>query len=521
MAQNERQGIEAAGRRGAGEADAGRRTAARRARPQTPPPPVTAQVVHGARTRGESGPGRVSAEGRALPPRELGRLHRILRGEPVRPLPPAERGHGPSLLRKRRARARARSVASVRGSCLTSTSTNATASCVINADLPGVRPEDFRVGIEESGPGARGRAAESSRTRPAVGCVASRGPTAPSAGSCRCPRGASVEAAEARFENGVLEITIPLQQQAAAPGDWRSSPAAPEAPPRGTDRRRPDAALSPSPGRRPLPTVRADQSGGGASTSRDLRHRARRRDLPRRGADPALFPVHRHPPHPGAGAGARGCSSSPGRGAASGSPPPASRCARSPSGSGIRSSPCAEAAEELRDGGAGRGRARRGRASGQHPGQPGARLRSPRPAPRLRLRLEVSGTATLSRRVGGRAAGVRGGLPAPGLARPDLSALLPPADGAPAPEPPSPGPGASDPRTRPRRSQACSSPSTGAPTGKRRRSRSGRRGVQVDCAVEMGGTGALRSAVRDGLGIALVPVEGSGCAPGRASASAP
>ena len=28
------------------------------------------------------------------------------------------------------------------------------------------------------------------------------------------PQGANVEAAEARFENGVLEITIPLQQQA-------------------------------------------------------------------------------------------------------------------------------------------------------------------------------------------------------------------------------------------------------------------------------------------------------------------
>ena len=32
------------------------------------------------------------------------------------------------------------------------------------------------------------------------------------------------------------------------------------------------------------------------------------------------------------------------------------------------------------------------------------------------------------------------------------------------------------------------------------------RGVQVECPLEIGSTGAVRAAVRDGLGIALVPV---------------
>jgi len=83
---------------------------------------------------------------------------------------------------------------------------------VVNADLPGVRPEDFQVEIENDALVLQGeRRSEQEDTRGGIRR------SERSYGTFRrvipIPPGANVEAAEARFENGVLEITIPLPQQ--------------------------------------------------------------------------------------------------------------------------------------------------------------------------------------------------------------------------------------------------------------------------------------------------------------------
>jgi HSP20 family protein len=85
----------------------------------------------------------------------------------------------------------------------------------VRADLPGLRPEDFHVDIEDDALVLQGeRRSEREDTRGGVRRVER------SHGSFRrvipLPQGANLEAADARFENGVLEIEIPLQQQSKA-----------------------------------------------------------------------------------------------------------------------------------------------------------------------------------------------------------------------------------------------------------------------------------------------------------------
>jgi HSP20 family protein len=86
---------------------------------------------------------------------------------------------------------------------------------LVRADLPGVRPEDFHVDIEDDALVLQGeRRSEREETRGGVRRVER------SHGTFRriipLPQGANVEAADAKFENGVLEIEIPLQQQSKA-----------------------------------------------------------------------------------------------------------------------------------------------------------------------------------------------------------------------------------------------------------------------------------------------------------------
>jgi HSP20 family protein len=83
---------------------------------------------------------------------------------------------------------------------------------VVRADLPGVNPDDFRVDIEDDAlvlQGERRTVREDTRG----GIRRSER----SYGSFRrvipLPPGVNPEAVEARFENGVLEIEMPLQQQ--------------------------------------------------------------------------------------------------------------------------------------------------------------------------------------------------------------------------------------------------------------------------------------------------------------------
>jgi HSP20 family protein len=83
---------------------------------------------------------------------------------------------------------------------------------LVRADLPGVRPDDFHVDVEDNALVLQGeRRSEREESRGGVRRVER------SHGSFRrvipLPQGANVEAADARFENGVLEIEIPVQQE--------------------------------------------------------------------------------------------------------------------------------------------------------------------------------------------------------------------------------------------------------------------------------------------------------------------
>jgi HSP20 family protein len=83
---------------------------------------------------------------------------------------------------------------------------------LVRADLPGVRPDDFRVDVEDDALVLQGeRRIEREETHGGVRRVER------SQGSFRriipLPQAANLEAAEARFENGVLEITIPVQKE--------------------------------------------------------------------------------------------------------------------------------------------------------------------------------------------------------------------------------------------------------------------------------------------------------------------
>ena len=83
---------------------------------------------------------------------------------------------------------------------------------VVRADLPGCRPEDFHVDIEDDALVLQGE--RRSHQEDTKGGIRRSERTY---GSFRrvipLPAGANTEAAEARFENGVLEIDIPVQQQ--------------------------------------------------------------------------------------------------------------------------------------------------------------------------------------------------------------------------------------------------------------------------------------------------------------------
>ncbi len=86
---------------------------------------------------------------------------------------------------------------------------------LVKADLPGCAPEDFRVDIEENSLILSGeRRSEQEHTRGGVHR------SERTYGSFRrvipLPPGANVDAAEASFKNGVLEITIPLPEQPKA-----------------------------------------------------------------------------------------------------------------------------------------------------------------------------------------------------------------------------------------------------------------------------------------------------------------
>jgi HSP20 family protein len=83
---------------------------------------------------------------------------------------------------------------------------------VVNADLPGVRPEDFQVEIEGDALVLQGeRRSEQEDTR--GGIRRSERTYGTFRRVIPLPPGANAEAAEARFENGVLVISIPFSQQ--------------------------------------------------------------------------------------------------------------------------------------------------------------------------------------------------------------------------------------------------------------------------------------------------------------------
>jgi HSP20 family protein len=82
---------------------------------------------------------------------------------------------------------------------------------VVRADLPGVQPDDFRVDIEDDALVIQGeRRDERDDSRRGIRRFER------SYGAFRrvvpLPAGANVENADARFENGVLQIEIPVQQ---------------------------------------------------------------------------------------------------------------------------------------------------------------------------------------------------------------------------------------------------------------------------------------------------------------------
>lgn len=83
---------------------------------------------------------------------------------------------------------------------------------VVHADLPGCRPEDFHVDIEDDSLVLQGeRRSQQEDTR--RGMRRSERTYGTFRRVIPLPPGANVEAAEARFENGVLEIDIPIAQQ--------------------------------------------------------------------------------------------------------------------------------------------------------------------------------------------------------------------------------------------------------------------------------------------------------------------
>jgi len=104
---------------------------------------------------------------------------------------------------------------------------------LVRADLPGVSPDDFRVDIEDDALVLQGER-RTVREETKGGIRRSER----SYGSFRrvipLPQGANVEAADARFENGVLEIEIPRLQQSKSRRLEIRSGSAPESKPGST-----------------------------------------------------------------------------------------------------------------------------------------------------------------------------------------------------------------------------------------------------------------------------------------------
>lgn len=212
MAQNERQGIEAAGRRGAGGGEAGPEGSGAASSTGNPPPPVTAK------SPAEQGRGEGGVQGRSE-----GRLSRREGWDDLTGF----FGGSPFALFRRLSEDMDRLFFGSGGQGLGAFGGFGTrflphvdinereGKLVIDADLPGIRPEDFRVEIEDQALVLEGeRRIQQDETRGGVRRFER------TYGNFRrvipLPPGANAEAAEARFENGVLEITIPLQQEARA-----------------------------------------------------------------------------------------------------------------------------------------------------------------------------------------------------------------------------------------------------------------------------------------------------------------
>jgi HSP20 family protein len=214
MAQNEGQGIEAAGRRGGGAADAGAEGSGPTGSTGSTPPPVTGQAEADQVRVERSSPGQSQSEGRLSRREGWDDFTGFFGGSPFalfrRLSEDMDRlffgsgGQGLGTLSGFGARFLPHVDVSERDGKL-----------LINADLPGVRLEDFRVEVEDQTLVLEGeRKNQQEDTRGGVRRLER------TYGSFRrvipLPPGANVEAAQARFDNGVLEITIPLQQEARA-----------------------------------------------------------------------------------------------------------------------------------------------------------------------------------------------------------------------------------------------------------------------------------------------------------------
>ena len=83
---------------------------------------------------------------------------------------------------------------------------------VVRADLPGLRKEDVRVEVTDDAITIEGERRQE-REVEGSGVYRSEVTYGSFYRAIPLPEGANADAAEARFANGVLEITIPLQQQ--------------------------------------------------------------------------------------------------------------------------------------------------------------------------------------------------------------------------------------------------------------------------------------------------------------------
>jgi HSP20 family protein len=220
MAQNERQGMEAAGRRGAGGSEAGTESSGAHGSTGTSAPPVTGKPA-GEEGRTEAGSQPV-AIGREREP-SGSRLSRREGWDDFTGF----FGGSPFALFRRLSEDMDRLFFGSGGQGLPGFGgfgarflphvdvNEREGKMVIEADLPGCRPEDFHIDIEDDSLVLEGeRRSHHEETRGGVRR------SERTYGTFRrvipLPPGANAEAADAQFDNGVLEITIPLKQQARA-----------------------------------------------------------------------------------------------------------------------------------------------------------------------------------------------------------------------------------------------------------------------------------------------------------------